>query len=465
MARSMVRAAGLTVLAAALAAPLAGQGSSVYNQSACASARAGAAVATPCRDASSVYYNPGLLALMPSAVSAGFSAIYNKGTFTYDTTGMVVERDPAVPIVPQAYLSYRFGPDQRLAGGLGFWAPYGLGIEWPDDFEGRYVSWKTALRGLYLQPTLSYQVIPGKLAIGGGPQVVFGGIEVNRYLDAPVLSDQLAALGIPLNTPVAQAQLEGDGVGIGGAVGLYYEVSERFAIGARYMLPVTVDLEGTADFEVVSQPGVIATVPDPANPGEFINVPLDNLVAPQFAPGGPLEDQSAEASLEFPPQAVVGVRIGATPELAISADYQWTGWSTFDEINAQFENDGGLDLVLNYEDTHTYRTGLTFTATPQVEVRGGFIYNTAATPDQTVTPILPEAERQIYTAGFGYDAGRFQADVYYNYINQADRRGRVRSELPPTFVDEPPEQLNIGVYSTQAHLVGLTLSYVFGDAR
>ncbi len=65
--------------------------------------------------------------------------------------------------------------------------------------------------------------------------------------------------------------------------------------------------------------------------------------------------------------------------------------------------------------------------------------------------------------------GSIQADVYYNYVNQADRRGRVRSDLPgpgePTSPDAIVDLLNVGVYGSTAHLVGLTLSYVFGDAR
>ena len=462
MGRRILRPAGFAVLLGALAAPAVGQGSSVYNQSACASARAGAVVAAPCMDASSVYYNPALLAMLPGAASAGFTAVYNFGSFTYDTTGAVVDREVAVPIVPQAYASFRFGADDRLAAGIGFWAPYGLGIEWPKAFEGRFISWKTQLRGLYLQPTLAYELIPGKLAVGGGVQLVSGGIEINQRLDAPVTSLELASLGVPLGTDIASAQLSGSGFGVGGQIAAYYRVSDRLSVGARYMFPVGVDLSGEADFEQVSTDKIIVL------PGD--TVPLDALVAPQFQDGGPLADQDAEASLTFPPQAVIGVRFAATEALALTADYQWTGWSTVDEIVATFSGAAPeLSLTLDYENTSTYRAGLTYALSAGLEGRAGFIYNTAASPDHTVTPILPEAERQLYTAGLGYRMGPIQADIYYNFVNQADRRGRVRSDLPgpgePTSPESIVEQLNVGVYSTTAHLVGLTLSYVFGDER
>lgn len=464
MGRRYLRPWAYAIMAGAVASPLSGQGSSVYNQSACASARAGATIAAPCEDASSVYYNPALLSLMPSTGSLGFSAIYNTGSFTYDTTGVVVERDAAVPIVPQAYVSYRFGPDDRLAAGLGFWAPYGLGLEWPREFEGRFISWKSELRGLYLQPTLSYQLIPGKLALGAGPQLVFGGIELNQHIDAPVANDTLASLGIALGTDIASAKLAGSGRGIGGQIGVYYQVTRRFALGARYMLPVKVELEGSADFEQILNPHIILRIPDET--GTTVSVPLDARLAPLFAAGGRLEDQDVKSGLTFPPQAVVGLRFDATPGLSLSGDYQWTGWSTFDRIVADFS--GGapqLELQLDYVDAHTFRTGLEYELSPRLEARGGFVYNSAASPEETVTPILPESERQLYGIGLGYAMGALRADVYYNYINQADRRGRVRSELPPSIVDEGIERLNVGVYSSTAHLMGLTLSYVFGGHR
>lgn len=463
MGRQMLRPVGFTLLLGVFAAPAAGQGSSVYNQSACASARAGAVVAAPCMDASSVYYNPALLSMLPSSASAGATAVYNTGDFTFDTTGVLVEREGAVPIVPQAYASFRFGPDRRLAAGIGVWAPYGLGIEWPEEtFEGRFISWKTQLRGIYVQPTISYQLIPDKLSIGGGVQIVSGGLEINQHIDAATRNDTLVSLGVPLGTDIASAKLTGDGIGYGGAVAAYYKVNDRLAFGARYMFPVEVELEGDADFTRIQNPEMILLIPDET--GTTQPVPFDALTAPLFDSGGPLTNQDADASLTFPAQAVVGFRFAANEQLAVAGDYQWTGWSSFDEIVATFSGSApDLPLTLDYNDTHTFRTGATYALSPTFEARGGFIYNTAASPDETVTPILPEAERQLYTVGFGYRMGPVQADVYYNFVNQADRRGRVRSELPPGIIDTSIERLNIGVYSTTAHLFGLTLSYIFGE--
>jgi long-chain fatty acid transport protein len=460
MGRSLLRPFGVAVAIAAMAAPVVGQGSSVYTQSACVSARGHTGVAAPCGDASGVYYNPAGLAMMPSALSAGFTAIHNSGSFTYDT-GAVWDRETATPIVPHGYTSIRFGGDQRFAVGFGVWAPYGLGIEWPQEFEGRYISWKTQLRGLYLQPTLAYQLVPGRLSIGGGPQIVLGSLELNQdqdayYVGIPGTNFTLGNVGVPLNTAFAAATLEGDGTGVGVHVGFHFQATDRLTIGARYMHEVTVDLSGDAAFSQILNPQVMV----PLGP-QGAMVPLDVVLAGQFEAGGPLVDQTVAASLTFPPQAALGFNFAATPQLDLAAEYQWTGWSTFDEISPDFETLEMAPLVLNYEDAHTFRFGGSYFASPALALRAGFLVNTAATPDETVTPILPEADRWLATAGLGYDFGTIRADIFYNFVNQDDRRGRVRSPAP----GQDATALNVGTYDSTAHLVGITLSYGLGGLR
>jgi long-chain fatty acid transport protein len=437
MGRSMLRPAGLAVALAAVAAPLVAQGSSVYTHSACVSARGHTAVAAPCADASGIYYNPAALALMPSALSAGFTAIHNFGSFTYDQgarSGQTVERDPATPLVPHGYASVRLGGAQRLAAGFGVWAPYGLGIEWPESFEGRYISWKTRLQGIYLQPTLAYQLIPGVLSIGGGPQIVLGGLELNQAVEARAINP-----AAPPEMDLAMGNIEGSGTGVGGQVALFFQATPQLSLGARYMHSVTVALSGDAVFEERMQ-----------GFSQF------------FQPGAPFGPQEVAADITLPAQAVVGLRFAVTPQIDVAADYQWTGWSSFDEIVADFENQPqDMVLALNYNDAHTIRLGGSYLASPALALRGGFVYNTPATPDETVTPILPEAERWLLTAGVGYDFGAVRVDAFYNFVNQADRRGRVRSPQP----GQSGETMNVGVYESTAHLFGLTLSYGLGTIR
>ena len=82
-----------------------------------------------------------------------------------------------------------------------------------------------------------------------------------------------------------------------------------------------------------------------------------------------------------------------------------------------------------------------------------------ASPDETVTPLLPEGTRNEFTFGFGYAFGNHLSfDGAYQYIKQNDRRGRVQEASlgEPTTID-----LNSGVYSFSAHLFGATATVHF----
>ncbi len=459
MGRTIGRPAATVLLLAAFAAPAAGQGFSVYNQSACSSARGGAVAAAPCPDASSIYFSPAALAFQPSTFSLGATVVHNSGAFTYDQSGQTVDRKAANPVVPQAYLSYRFGPEGRLAAGIGVWAPFGLTLKWPETFEGRFLSWNTSVTGIYVQPTLAWQIVPGKFSVAAGPQIVFGGMEINQhqdayYLGAPAYPFRPLPEIVP-GTDIVSANMKGTGTGYGFQVGAFWMASDQLSFGARYMHQVKVDLSGDATFQPLNQDLLVTVAPG-------VRVPFGAVIANQapylFAPGGPFSDQGVEATITFPAEAVVGVNLKVTPELALEGDFQWNRWSVFDTVTAKFESGTELELAMDYEDTQTYRAGFTYTAAQNLDLMGGFSYNGPAAPAQTVTPLLPDAARQIYGLGFVYSFGALRAEAYYNYVNQEDRAGRVRNPEPGT----NPLTLNIGTYSNQASLFGLTLAYVFG---
>jgi len=80
----------------------------------------------------------------------------------------------------------------------------------------------------------------------------------------------------------------------------------------------------------------------------------------------------------------------------------------------------------------------------------------------SVSPLLPEAERNYLTAGLGYRAGPLALDLGYQHIHQSDRRGRTRGR---TSFAQTPQQLNVGVYHVDAHVLNATLAYHFGGRR
>jgi long-chain fatty acid transport protein len=440
--RRSLAIAGAVFACAAVGTPLHAQGSGVDQQSACMSGRMGAGVASPCHDASGVYFSPGGLATQGSAISLGVTLIRASNTFRYDPgaepvgSASVVKREAETVPVPQAFASVKLGP--RFAAAIGAFAPYGLSLSYPvcpvedphctgTNFEGRYTGYDNALRAYFLQPTLSYELVPGRLSVGAGLDLVHSTIEVHRRADAP----QIGLRG----TDIADAELKGSGNGITANVGLVLRASDKTAFGLRYLHSTKVDLDGDADFTQITT----GTVFDP-------------LLAAQFTTGGPLADQGISTTIKFPSQLVVGMSYRPLEIVNLLFDYQRTTWSTFDAFVIDFENASATDQTLNlkYRNTNTFRFGTQIDWSDALAFRLGYRYNTAATP--RATPFLPEGERNYYSAGIGFHPnGTLSADASFQYINQPDRRGAVR-----------PDEPTVGIFTASGMTFGFTLAYHFG---
>lgn len=451
----------------------AAQGFGVFEQGTCTMGRAGAAVANTCDDGSAIFFNPaGLAGDQGLTVAGGVTFVTAFGEYMPDNPAhpeVELENDP-IP-VPHLFLAY--GVNEQLSAGLGVFVPYGLGTTWPtdDDFRGRFLGYDNHLQSIYIQPTLAYQITDA-LSIGAGFDVVIGRVELNQRVD---LAEQVAVennpdtdaddvtfarLGIPEATDFADAGLVGNGTGFGGNIGIQYQATDWLHFGARFLTPITIEYSGEADFESVPT-GITLPAGNPF--GVPAGTPLDAIVASQFEEGGTLVTQDVETEITLPAQAVVGASIQATEQVKLLVDYQWTGWSSFDRLPLDFEQDA-LDGVQieNYEDTHALRLGAEFAVNDAWTLRGGFLTHTAAAPEETITPLLPEGYRNEFTAGIGWKMSSGVAiDLAYQFIAQNDVRGRVTElEGDPTADDFEFDTAvdNDGLYSFGAHLFGATVS-------
>ena len=477
--RALAAGVGGALLLGAFAAPGQGQGFGVYEQGTCAMARAGAAVAQPCDDASAIFFNPGALGadLDPGdwTLTGGATLIAVTGGFTSDATGRETDLDASPAVPPHAFA--RYGVTDRLAVGAGLYVPYGLGTEWPEDFEGAFTGYDNSLQSIYVQPTVSYQWAEGgwvdalpveAVSVGGGPAVVAGTVELNQMVD---LSEQFVPqelaepaglppdtrfeeLGIPRGTAFGSAELDGSwATGLGVHLGVHVRATDRLRFGARFLTPVDLSYDGDATFEPV-ETGL--TMPEDNPFGLPAGTPVDALVAPVFGSDAPLRQQDVETGLTMPAQAVVGMAAEIVPGVRLMADYQWTGWSDFDRVELQFEEEAlNEEIIQNYDDTHGFRLGSELDLGDAWTLGAGYIYHTAAAPPETVTPLLPEAERNHGTLGAGWRAtDRFKIHAAYHLLEQNDRRGRTRGPR----VGEPTTELNDGLYTFRAHLFGVTLT-------
>jgi long-chain fatty acid transport protein len=188
-------------------------------------------------------------------------------------------------------------------------------------------------------------------------------------------------------------------------------------------------------------------LPVPLGPTLPAGTPIDRLVAGSFAAGGPLSSQTASTSLPLPDQVVLGVAARPTDRLRLMIDYQYTHWSMFDQIAITTQFAPASVTIENFNDTHGVRVGADYRLAGGMMLRAGVDAHTAAAPDQSVTPLLPEAGRWEAAAGLGVPfSGHLRLDLGYMYVHQQDRNGRTVDSPAPTVA------LNNGLFHYYANL-------------
>ncbi|HEY0782651.1 MAG TPA: outer membrane protein transport protein, partial [Thermoanaerobaculia bacterium] len=181
------------------------------------------------------------------------------------------------------------------------------------------------------------------------------------------------------------------------------------------------------------------------------NPTFDAIVATQLPFNQSLP---VKTSIKYPDLASIGFAFALTPELLVEADVNRTGWGRFDELKIDFTGAGQdrFDSTIpeKWKSVLTYRAGVRWSVNPTSQWRLGLLYDKTPQPEQSVNPLLPDADRTGLSLGYGYTGGSFKADFALTYLDFKDRT-RAKS-----FTGDGPF---FGTYSTRALLLGTTLSF------
>jgi long-chain fatty acid transport protein len=319
--------------------------------------------------------------------------------------------------------------DSHWTFGLGVYAPFGLTTEWkdPDQFSGRFISAKAALRAVDVNPTIGWRV-SDTFGIGFGAIGRFSDVELIQHV--PAFNPFAGTI-----SDVATLELESDfDSGYGFNVGLLHKYNNSFSWGLSYRSKIEIDYGGDAN---LSQ-----------NP---TGTPFDPIIAVTLPFN---RDLPVETSIEFPDMASLGLAFALTPNLLLETDANWTGWSTFDVLVIDFTGGDLPDTTRHegWDDAYNYRAGLRWTTSPGREWRFGYVFDETPQPEEAVSPLLPDADRNGFTVGYGWQGASSSFDVALMYLDFDDRT-RARNfpgEAAGTY---------FGTYSNQAWLLGLTLGF------
>jgi len=441
-----VRWLAAAALLSVAGSPAFAAGFGIFEQGSRAMGMAGAFTAQA-DDPSLLFHNAGGLAFVDkTAFAGGLTWIHgNKAEFDgaspFPGPGIHHDQKGLSEFPPHLY--YVSPINNTWKWGIGVETPFGLTTEWknPSTFAGRFVSTKAALEAIDLNPTLGWQITP-TFGLGIGAIARFSKVELNRNVPAINPFTQTAV-------DVAKVKIESDSYdrAYGWNVGVLHKITPRVSWGLSYRSKVSIDYEGTGRLTQVSTG----------------NAQFDALVRART----PFDtDLPVKTAIDFPDMASIGVAVGITPRMLVEVDANWTGWSTFQEVVIVGDNATaravfgpnttnpaqvrGTVVPEEWDDAMNYRIGLRFTSGPTTQWRFGYVYDETPQPEEAVSPLLPDANRNGFTVGYGSTGPGLMWDVALMYL-KFDERTRTH-----TFPNEAPFH---GTYNTTAYLFGLTIGW------
>ena len=421
--------AALLTLAVSLApSPLRAAGFALFEHGAKGMGFAGAFTAQA-SDPSAIFHNPaGIAFLRGKQLYLGDTAVMPKWTFEganpFPGTGVTENGATNVLLPPAAYYTQAFSP--RVALGIGVYVPFGLKTEWasPDTFSGRYISQKASLGGFAVNPTVAIK-LADRLAVGAGLDVRLSTVTLDRRV--PVINPFTQK---PVDAAAEQLDA-GNDVGVGFDVGVLAKVSDSISVGASYRHKVKVDYTGTASF-----------TPIPTG-----NAQLDARVLAVL----PAQSLALNSSITFPALASGGVAY-RRGDWVFEADVNWYRWSSFTAIPVTFPDRPDLSgaITEDYSNSFQYRFGLEKTLNDVWTVRGGYFWDETPAPPASVSPLLPDADRDGFCLGGTWKSGSWRVEAASWFVLSRDRStaGLNRDSFD-------------GTYKSHAFTLGVFLGYVF----
>ena len=345
-------AAGLALAGCASFVHAAGFALIEQNASGLGNAYAGAAAVA--EDASTIYFNPAGMTLLPDRqwVIAGH-LIKPKAEFSgtvsapFPVTGGEGGDAGGWALVPNAYFAFRLTPDVHL--GVGLNSPFGLKTDYDSDWIGRYQAIKSEVKTININPSIAYKV-SDSLSVGAGLNI--------QWIEA-TLTNRIPVLGQPLVT------IKGDDYGWGYNLGVLWQATPATRIGLSYRSEVDYTLDGTAS---TSDPVVF---------------------------NGPVT-----ADVTLPDSASLSLFHKLSPQWDLLADVTWTGWSDFDDL--PIKGTVNKTTIENWENILRYSLGATWHMSDKLSLRGGVAYDEAPVSDIDRTPRIPDGARTWVALGGQY---------------------------------------------------------------
>ena len=372
-------------------------------------------------DPSAIFYNP---AGMNQIKRAQFyqGSFFNYPDREFHGGGQFSQTNHRLFRAPSAY--FVLPAHDRIALGIGYFSPFGLGTQWPPTWAGRYMSTFSDLKTYNLNPAVSVKVLDN-LSLAAGFNQMWSRVTIKRKAPVAIGGRQL---------PDAEVEVTADGSGTGYNLGVLYEPVPGVKLGVAYRSEITVKYDGELTLRL----------PSP-------------LPSPFPIPG--------TAGITFPPSLTWGIAYNRIKPFTFEFDTTWTGWSTYDQLRVKIDSpipvNGVPSTVITtpkkWHDAYAFRFGTSYEIKEGMKIRAGYIYDLTPVPDSTFDPQVPDANRHIFTVGNEFKYKRFTLGLAYNFILQESRTKNNAISFNGVPV---PLQAN-GRYNSNIHSLGLSWLFQF----
>lgn len=457
--RPLALAALTLAIAGALVAPQAAQASAfqLKENSAQALGRAFAGSAAAGDDASVIVNNPAAMSMLQGntfqadVTGINFSTKFH-GTGT-DAQGRPIsggnggDAGTTIP-VPALYFASKVG--DRWHVGLGLTAPFGFKTDYDSDWVGRYNGIKSDFKSYDATLSASFDV-SDTFSLGVSAIAQKTSAELTSAINynsaaLGVLQQGVAAGAIPavaaptyagLINAVAPpgtygiAKIKGDDWAYGWQLGGLWKLTQNDRIALNYRSSIKHHLEGTGNFTV------------PANVGVLLSNPA---ISSLFQGQAPFTHTNGTAGFETPAVATASFW-HQDQKFGLGFDLSWTKWDTFKNLTVNYSNPNqpSTTEVYDWRNTWFASVGGEYYPTDKLTLRAGIAVDTTPTYDDTRSPRVPDSTRKWLAFGIGYKATeRFEINAGYAHIfvNKAHIAG-VTSATNDTLVGESDDKGNL----------------------
>ncbi len=375
-------------------------------------------------DASTAFTNPaGMTRLDRSQLLVGAQPLIITSKFnpSPSTTFGGTDGGNAGGVIPSLGGYYVHSVSDRLKLGFSLLSYFGLGIDYGDNWVGRYWVEKSDFLTLAMSPSVAYKVNDW-LSIGAMLKVLYSKLNTqsairNFFAEAD-----------------GQLKYEDDDFGFGGGFGLLIEPRKGTRFGVTYYLPVEVSFN---------------EVPELKGVGPILGGLLSRLG---------MNGRSVGMDFTIPQWIMVSGYQQITEKLAIMGNFGWQDWSQFGNVDISLsvnpETTRSFNNNLGFKDTWHAAIGAQYRVSEPWLLSAGFAYDSSPSDASNRSPDLPFDRNFRYAAGVQYDWSKnLTLGLAYEFIDlgsaSINKEGFLRGNL-------------VGDYGTNhVNVVNVNLIYRF----